>query len=387
MESGNAPLTYGMVGGGKGSMIGDTHRIGARIDGRFRLAAGALDVVPERGQAFARELGIEAARAYPDWRTMLEAERARPDPVDLVTIATHNTSHHGIARAFLDAGFNVLCEKPLTTSVEDAVDLVRATRRAGTTCAVMYAYTGYPLVREMRAICRDGGIGRIRVIQAEFAHGGHAAADPDSTHAGWRYDPSKVGPSSVLADAGSHALHMMSWVTGLEAEEVSARFDSFVAGRTLEDNAHLTLAFEQGAVGTLWASGVAVGHAHGLRLRVYGETGSLAWSQEDPNVLLHARLGEPLRILERGWGELHALSRVGERVSRGHAEGLLTAFANIYRDLAGLIAARRQGQPPDPLVMTVPDVVEGARGVATILAAVASSKDRGAWTSCRLPEA
>jgi predicted dehydrogenase len=264
-------LNWGMIGGGEGSQIGPAHRMAAGLDGDFAFAAAALDADPEKGRAYAVRLGV--ARPYGDWREMLAGEAGR---LDLVTIATPNATHFEIARAFLDAGVNVLCEKPMTTTVEEAEALVAAATAAGRILAVNYGYTGYPLVRHMRAMVARGDLGAVRLVKAEFAHGHHAdAADADNPRVRWRYDPAAAGVSSVFADCGIHALHMASFVTGREVARLSADFASCLPGRELEDDAMVNLRFDGGAVGRLWTSAVTVGRMHGLTLQVFGEKGGL----------------------------------------------------------------------------------------------------------------
>ena len=231
-------LNWGMIGGGKGSQIGPAHRLGAGLDGDFTFAAGALDHNPEAGREFAQELGISADRAYGDWKEMLAGEQAREDRIDLVTVATPNSTHYEITKAFLEAGFNVLCEKPMTMTVEEGEDIVRTAEKSGKICAVNYGYTGYALVRHMRAMVARGDLGKIRLIKAEFAHGHHSdAADMDNPRVRWRYDPAQAGVSAQFADCGIHALHMASYVAGQEVTELSADFISGVPGRELEDDA------------------------------------------------------------------------------------------------------------------------------------------------------
>ena len=317
-------LQWGMVGGGEGSIIGDAHVVGARMDGRFTLSAGAVDIDPERGREHALRLGVAEDRAYGDWRSMLEGERARPEAerVSLVTIATPNFTHFEIASAFLEAGFHVLCEKPMTTTVEDAEALVAVASRTGRILAVNYVYSGYPMAREMRAMVARGDLGRIRVVSAEFAHS--FLADPANDFPGWRFVPAQAGVSSVLLDCGVHALHLATWVTGQEVERLTADFAHCVEGRELEDDALLAFRMTGGTAGRLWTSAVAVGHSHGLKLQVFGERGGLAWDQEHPNQLWWTPLGESTRRLERG---AEGLSPQATRASRmmliGHPEGFL----------------------------------------------------------------
>ncbi len=375
-------LRWGLVGGGEGSQIGGAHRIGAVLDGHFELLAGALDIDPDRGREFAVRKGVSAARAYGEWHEMLAREsRLGPDErLDLVTVATPNSTHHEISKAFLAAGFHVLCEKPLTTTVEDGQDLLATARKADRILAVNYGYSGYPMVRQARAMVRDGELGRIRVVVAEFAHGSHAdGADADNPRVRWRYDPAQVGVSSVLADTGLHALHMACFVIGQDVARVSADFVSTVEGRTLEDDAMVTMRFSGGTTGRLWASAVAVGQQHGLTLRVFGETGGLRWSQEHPNQLHWTPLGEPTLTLERGDTRLSEESDRASRITVGHAEGMLGAFANIYSDLAETIRARQEGREPQPAATWYPSGEDGVRTLAVVHAAARSARSDGIW--------
>ena len=368
-------LRWGLIGGGESSQIGEAHRSASRLDGRFELTAAALDIDPERGVRFAAELGV--SRAYGTWQEMLQAERNHPDRLDLVTVATPNNTHYEISKAFLDSGFDVLCEKPLTTSVADADDLVRVAERADRICAVNFGYTGYPLVRQARAMVARGDLGRIRVVTAEFAHGFHAdSADADNPRVRWRYDPEQAGESAVLADAGIHALHMAGYVIGQKVTRLSADFASCVAGRQLEDDALLALRFDGGAVGRLWTSAIAAGQIHGLSLRVFGEKGGLKWRQEQPNQLYWKPVNDAVRILERGDDGLYPEATRCSRVTVGHVEGMVGAFANLYRDLAELITARHDGREADPLARAVPTAAEGRDMVLAVHRAVQSSAAR-----------
>ena len=375
-------LRWGMVGGGEGSQIGGAHRIGAELDGAFEFVAGALDIDPDRGRAFAIQHGVASERAYGDWRQMLARERTLDpgDRLDLVTVATPNSTHYEIAEAFLAAGFNVLCEKPLTTTLGEARDLVATARAVDRILAVNYGYTGYPMVRQARAMAEAGQLGRIRIVVAEFAHGSHAdATDTTNPRIRWRYDPDQAGVSSVMADTGLHALHMACYVLGREVTRVSADFVSSVAGRALEDDALVAIRFSGGEVGRLWASAVAVGQTHGLSLRVFGEQGGLRWSQEQPNQLYWTPLGKPTRTLERGDPALSAEAARASRITVGHAEGMLEAFANIYADLAEAIRAGRSGTDSEPSSLRYPTGEDGLHTLAVVYAAAQSARNGGAW--------
>ena len=378
-----ARLRWGLVGGGEDSQIGGTHRIAAGADGAFELVAGALDADPARGRAFARRLGVAGERAYGTWQEMLagERERDRAGRPDLVTVATPNDTHFAIARAFLEAGCHVLCEKPLTTTVEDAEALVAVARRADRLLAVNYGYSGYPLVRHMRAMVARGDLGRVRLVFAEFAHGFYGdAADAENPRVRWRFDPAKAGSSAVLADQGIHAQHLACFVTGQAVRSVTADFASLVEGRRLEDDAMVSFRMSGGAVGRLWATGLAIGRMHGLTLAVYGEKGGLHWAQEQPNQLLWTPLNEPTRTLERGGRGLSPEADRASRVTVGHPEGMPLAFANVYADLAELIRARHEERAPDPLALACPSAEDGLHSLRVIRAAVASARTGGAWT-------
>ena len=376
-------LRLGMVGGGATSLIGDSHRVASRIDDRYALVAGAFDIDPARGRTFAADVGVASDRAYDDYQSMLAGESRRDDRCDLVAICTPNSTHYEIARAFVEGGFDVVCEKPLTTSVHDAAALVTAVQERGVVFGVMYGYTGFPLVREARAMVAAGELGEIRVVHTEFAHGGYtvATATGDAPPT-WRLDPKIQGPSFALGDIGTHALFLASYIIGQQASEVAADLHSFVPGRTLDDNAHVMLRFDGGARGTLWASGVAAGVLHGHRIRVFGEKAGLEWHQSRPNeLLLLPRTGRPT-VIERDTRGLSPLSLHRQRVGAGHANGYFESWANIYSDIADVLGARLMGRQPDPLALHFPTVLDGARGVKFIDAAMASSAQNGAWVSC-----
>jgi len=317
---------------------------------------------------------------------MLEGERGRADRIDLVTVATPNATHFEITKAFLEAGFHVLCEKPMTMSVEQGEEIVRLARDTGRICAVNYGYTGYSLVRHMRAMVARGDLGRIRLVKAEFAHGHHAdAADADNPRVRWRYDPAQAGVSAQFADCGIHALHMASFVIGQEVARLSADPVSCIPSRVLEDDAMVNLRFDGGAVGRLWTSSIAIGRQHGLTLQVFGEKGGLAWAQEQPNQLFWMPLGERLQVIERGEAGLSPEADRTSRVTIGHAEGMPLAFANIYADLAEAIRAEKKGRAMDPAANLYPRAEDGLRSMAAVFAVAESGKAEGAWTEARPP--
>jgi len=379
-------LKWGMIGGGEGSQIGPAHRLGSGLDGEFEFVAGALDHRPDAGREFGQKLGLAGDRAYGDWQEMLAGESGRDDRVDLVTVATPNATHFEITKAFLEQGFHVLCEKPMTMTVEEGEEIVRIARASGRVCAVNYGYTGYSLVRHMRAMVARGDIGAVRLIKAEFAHGHHAdAADADNPRVRWRYDPAQAGVSAQFADCGIHALHMASFVIGQEAESLSADIVSCIASRELEDDAMVNLRFDGGAVGRLWTSSVAIGRQHGLTLQVFGETGGLRWSQEHPNQLYWMPLGERLQVIERGEAGLSPEADRTTRVTIGHAEGMPLAFGNIYKDLAAAIRAEKAGTDIDPAANLFPRAEDGLRSMAAVAAVAESGSRDGVWVDARPP--
>jgi predicted dehydrogenase len=326
-------LNWGMIGGGEGSQIGPAHRLGAGLDGEFSFVAGALDHRPDAGREYGRRLGLTADRAYGDWREMLEGERNRADRVDLVTVATPNATHYEITKAYLAAGFHVLCEKPMTMTVEEGEDIVKLARATGKICAVNYGYSGYSLVRHMKAMVARGDLGKIRLVKAEFAHGHHAdAADADNPRVRWRYDPKQAGVSAQFADCGIHALHMASFVTGQEVERLSADTVSCIASRELEDDAMVNFRMDGGTVGRLWTSSIAIGRQHGLTLQVFGEKGGLRWAQEQPNQLYWMPLNQ------RG-GPHHPCDH---RTCRGDAAGFRQYLHRSGRSYQG-----GEGRPDD----------------------------------------
>ncbi len=379
-------LRWGMIGGGAGSQIGPAHRLGAGLDGNFDFVAGALDHRPEASRTYGQHLGLSADRAYGDWREMLAGEAARDDRVDLVTVATPNFTHYEITKAFLEAGFHVLCEKPMTMTVAEGEDIVTTARQTGRICAVNYGYSGYSLVRHMRAMVARGDLGQIRMVKAEFAHGHHAdAADADNPRVRWRYDPQQAGVSAQFADCGIHALHMASFVIGQEVSRLSADTVACIPTRELEDDAMVNLRFDGGAVGRLWTSSIALGRQHGLTLQVFGEKGGLAWAQEQPNQLSWTPLGGRRQVIERGEANLSPAADRTTRVAIGHAEGMPLAFANIYLDLAEAIRARKEGREIDPAADLYPRAEDGLRSMAAVAAVAESGAAEGAWIDARPP--
>ncbi len=379
-------LRLGMVGGGQGAFIGGVHRIAARLDDRYELVAGCFASTAEKSRASGIELGIDPARTYDDFKAMAKAEAGRDDGIDVVSIVTPNHVHYMAAAAFLEAGIHVICDKPMTTSLEDAIALQALVAKSGKVFALTHNYTGYPMIRQARAMVEAGELGEIRVVQVEYAQDWLATKLEDSglKQAEWRTDPARSGPAGSTGDIGTHAMNIATFVTGLEIDEIAAELTTFVPGRRLDDNCQVMLRFAGGARGMLWASQVACGNENALKLRVYGEKGGLEWAQEDPNYLWHMPLGEPKRLITRsGAGAGPEAARV-TRIPPGHPEGYLEGFATIYSDTAELIWAAIEGREPEPGATLVPDVQEGARGVKFIEAVVDSSRSGAAWRSARL---
>ena len=378
-------LRLGVIGGGPGSVIGEVHRTAARLDDRFEVVGGVPSSNPERSRAAGLAFGWAPERAYRDVDAMFAAETARPDGVDVVAIMTPNDSHHPLACRWLDAGRDVICDKPLTTRLDDARDLVARVRASGLVFCTTYNYSSYPMVRQARAMVADGEIGELRLAQAEYVQGQLAFRPESGRPEYWRYHPDRAGPSAILGDIGTHAYHLLHAVTGMEPRTLSADVGPVLPGRTFDDTAGVLLRYANGARGMLWVTQTAAGAEHGLRFRVHGDRGGLEWHQEDPAWLTHMRLGEPRRRLSRAGPGLEPAAARAARIPIGHPEGFHEAFANLYSDVAEAVAARLTGTPADPLALDFPTVEDGARGMAFVTAAKASAEAGGAWTDCTLP--
>lgn len=376
-------LRLGMVGGGPGGFIGAVHRIAARLDDRFELVAAALSSDPARSRAAAVDLHIAPERAYGSFAEMAAAESARKDRIDAVAIVTPNHLHYAPAKAFLEAGIHVICDKPLTTTLEDAVDLARIVRRTGLLFAVTHNYTGYPMVRQAREMVAGGELGAIRVVQVEYAQDWLATPleKTGQKQALWRTDPAQSGPAGSLGDIGTHAFNLASFVTGLNCSELAAELSTFVPGRRLDDNVQIMLRFAEGARGLLWASQVATGNQNNLRLRVYGEKAGFEWRQEEPNVLWFAQLGKAPILINRGGPGAAPVAAHASRVPGGHPEGYLEAFAQLYADTAEQISARLENRPPASSSLLVPTVEDGVAGMRFVSAVIQSSQHNAAWTA------
>ncbi len=376
-------IRLGMVGGGQGAFIGAVHRMAARLDGQFDLVAGALSSTPDRALASGAELGLDPARTYASYLDMAKREARLKDGIEAVAIVTPNHVHAAPAIEFLKRGIHVICDKPLTATLAEAKKLAAAAataRQGGTVFVLTHNYTGYPMIRQARAMVADGEIGKVRVVQVEYAQDWLARPleETGQKQAAWRTDPARTGAGGSTGDIGTHAFNLAGFVTGLTLEGLCADLSSFVPGRRVDDNAHVLLRFTSGARGMLWCSQVAPGHENGLRLRVYGEDGGLEWFQEDPNTLWHAPLGGQTRRITRGGAGSGAEAARMTRVPAGHPEGYLEGFANIYAEAARAIHAARAGTAPDAAV-AYPSVEDGLAGVAFVDACVRSSQRGGVW--------
>jgi predicted dehydrogenase len=376
-ENGAKRIRLGMVGGGSGAFIGYVHRIAARIDGDYDLVAGALSSNPDTARESGRNLGLADDRIYTSYEEMAVKEAARPDGIQAVSIVTPNHVHFGPAKAFLEAGIHVICDKPLTSTLEDARALRDVKPKNGAKFLLTHNYTGYPLIRQARDLVASGALGTLRVVQAEYVQDWlTVAADPGNKQASWRTDPKRSGAGGAIGDIGTHAYNLLRFVTGLKTQAVSADLTAFVPGREVDDNVHILLRFEGGAKGMLWASQVAVGNENGLKLRVYGDKGGIEWRQENPNEMWFSEFGKPKQLLTRG-GAISAppAASMNVRIPGGHPEGYLEAFATLYSQFAQVI--RGDGAAVEGLL---PNLADGIEGIEFIMASVASSQNDGKWT-------
>jgi predicted dehydrogenase len=374
-------VRIGMVGGGADSVIGSTHLLAMRVDGLCQLTAGAMSVDPAIAMASGRHELLAPERIYTDYREMAEKEAARSDGIDAVVIATPPRLHFPVAKAFLDKGIDVICEKPMTHDLGEARALVDLVHRTGRLFCVTHCYTGYPMVREAQALVKAGAIGKVRLIDAEFSIGTPGVAlepdDPANRH--WRFRADQEGKAGLLGEAGSHAYHMACYITGLAAEQVSAVMATYAPRREVYDNAYMTVRFGSGAQGRLWYSYVAAGNDHGLTIKVFGETGSLIWWQEEGEVLWHKPMGGPAVRIARGYDGQSMNATSATRVRAGHPEGYLMAFANLYKEFAQAIMARNLSLPYQQYTSALPTAEDGAIGMAFIESAILSNEQGGRW--------
>jgi predicted dehydrogenase len=373
-------IRYAMVGGGRGAFIGAVHRIAARMDDRFELVAGALSANPENARASAADLHIAADRAYTSYEEMLRVEKTRADGIQAVVIVTPNHMHFPVAKACLEAGIDVICDKPVTRTLEEALELEQVVKKSGCFFALTHNYSAYPLVRYARELVEQDKLGKVRVVQVEYPQEWltEAAAD-DNKQASWRTDPARSGLAGCLGDIGTHAFQLARFITQQKLSAVSADLTSFVDGRPVDDNVHALLRFDGGAKGMLWSSQVAPGCENGLRIRIYGEKAGIEWAQENPNELWFCELNKPRQRITRRGDIGSEIAARGMRTPGGHPEGYLEGFANLYKDIADILLARQQGETHF-LQNWVPDINTGVEGMRFIQAVLTSSQRDGVWT-------
>ena len=372
-------LRLAVIGGGPGSFIGAMHRQAARLDDRYELVAAALSSDPERARLAGQGIGIPHDRCYPSGQALIDAEAQRPDGAEVIAIMTPNDSHYAFAMQALERGMDVICDKPMTNTLAQAQALHARVDATGQVFCLTHNYTGYPLVRQAKAMVMAGELGEIRLVQVEYVQGGRAKAGPARRL--WKDDPARSGPSLVLGDIGTHAHNLLCFMTNLSVAEVAAEVGCVVPDRVAHDYAGAMLRMSNGARGSFWVTQAAAGVENSLRIRISGALGSLEWQQEPPQVLQFKPLGAPAQVrTPNGPGTLPLAAR-SSRIVAGHPEGFHEAFANLYSDAADAIAARRTGQAPDPLSLFFPNAHDGLQGLRFVTAAMASSANQGVWTA------
>jgi len=375
-------LRLAVVGGGSGSFIGAMHRQSARLDDRYEIVTGVLSSNPEKARQAGQELGFAPDRLYTDVKDMLDAESARPDGIDAIAIMTPNDSHFDYSMWALERGIDVICDKPMTNTLAEAESLHAKVQQSGLVFCLTHNYTGYPMVRQARAMVADGQLGTIRLVQVEYVQGGKADEEKVFSPEDWKFDPMRGGPSRVMGDIGTHAHNLTRFITGLEVDEVAAEIGAIVPGRQIHDYAGALLRFDNGARGNFWVTQAAAGVENCLRIRVSGTQGTIEWMQEFPQALTFKPLRYPSENrTPNGPGTLPLSARC-TRLVAGHPEGFPDAFANIYSDAAEAIAARRAGTTPDPLALHFPNAHDGLLGVRFVDAVIQSSNANGAWVKC-----
>lgn len=376
-------LRYGMVGGGPGAFIGEVHRKAAAMDGEIELVAGAFSATPEKSREQGQALFLDPKRVYSSYQEMAEQESRLPDSerIHFVSIVTPNSTHFPVAKTFIEAGFHIVCDKPMTLTVEEAEELCRLAQEHDVVFALTHNYTGYPMVKEARNLVRQGALGEIRKVVVEYPQGWLATLleAEGAKQAVWRTDPKQAGVSSCIGDIGSHAENLAHYITGLEIVEMCADLTTFVPGRQLEDDGNILIRFNNGARGILYASQISVGEENNLRIRVYGTQAALEWHQEEPNSLYVKHPDAPMQVYKRGNDYLSDVSKHNSRIPPGHPEAFIEAFANIYRNAARTIAAKLSGTTPSEFDIDFPTVQDGARGVHFIHKAVESAKSSTKW--------
>jgi len=380
-DENSKPIKYGMVGGGPDSFIGGVHRKAAKFDGRAELAAGAFSRSYDKTLKTGKKLQLAEERLYKNYEEMAEQESKKESGIDFVSIVVPNKFHYPVAKEFLENGINVVCDKPLAVSLEEARELKELARKEDLLFAVTYVYSGYPMVKQARELVRSGEIGEIRVIQGEYPQEWLAelAEKQGNKQAEWRTNPELSGDTNCVGDIGTHIENTVSYITGLETDSIAANLSSYGEGRELDDNAEMMLKFSNGATGSFWCSQVAIGHDNGLKVRIYGTRGALVWEQEKPNTLEVSSLDAPRKTMSRGRDDLHDLASKDVRLPAGHPEGFYEAFSNIYSNFLSALQDRKRGEIVDPENYDYPDVAAGLQGVKFIETCLESSKRNGKW--------
>ena len=380
-------LRMGMVGGGRGAFIGQVHRMAANLDGKIELVAGAFSSDPKKSKLSGQDFFIDPDRAYGSYEEMAEAEAAREDGIDFVSIVVQNHLHFPVAKCFLEAGINVICDKPMTVSLDEAKELQKLVDETGLVFALTHNYTGYPMVKEARRMVQDGELGRLLKIVAEYPQG-YAVGDVESDEPGaisnWRADPKMSGISNCIGDIGTHAHNLAKYITGLEVDEIAAELTAFIPGRELDDDGNCLVRFTEGVKGIIYASQISSGEENNLTIRIYGTKGSLEWHQEDPNDLIVKYPDAPRKIFRRGNDYLGSAAQANTRTPFAHPEGFIEAFANVYLAAAQAISDKIDGNPAPEGGYDFPTVDDGVAGVAFIGACVESSANTAAWTKLDL---
>jgi len=376
------PIRLGMVGGGQDSFIGEVHRIAARLDDNYLFCAGALSSDSKRSQISGSELGLEKDRSYKNYEAMIKGESSRDDRIEAVSIVTPNNMHFPIAKRFLQAGFHVICDKPMTVTTNEADELIKLADQHNLIFAVTYNYSGHPMIRRAQAMIENGEIGAIRVVQCEYVQDWLAESieKEGQKQALWRTDPLQSGLGGCIGDIGTHAFHLACFVSGLEPEALCADISIFGAGRKLDDNANVLLRFKGNARGIIWASQVAIGNENNLKLRIFGKQGGLSWRQEEPNELIFSPLNQPSQKITQNSSRVNNEASSITRVPAGHPEGYLEGFATIYSEIAHAIIATRHGEAADQNV-SFPTAEDGRAGVNFIEAVVRSSNEGSVWVN------
>jgi predicted dehydrogenase len=381
----NRKLRMGMVGGGRGAFIGSVHRMAAALDGKIELVAGAFSSDPEKSRLSGQDLYLDPSRVYGSYEEMAKSEAALPvgERIDFVSIVARNDVHYPAAKAFLEAGIHVICEKPLAFSLEEGKELQKFVQKSGLVFALTHNYTGYPMVKEARAMVKAGKLGKILKVVAEYPQGYAITALKEETIskiANWRMDPSISGVSNCMGDIGSHAENLARYITGLELKEIAADLNTFIPGRLLDDDGSMLVRYEGGARGVLYASQISTGDENNLNIRVYGTEASLEWHQEHPNELIVKFAEQPRQVWRRGNSYNGPEASKVTRIPFGHPEGFIEAFANVYLGAAEAISDHLVGKYPRDGGYDFPTVDDGVEGMAFIEAAVASSKENATWT-------